>query len=428
MINDARPVWAVRLEAERERRGWNKHEMARRLLAAVGNEYMPVKSMVYQVRRWESGAHFPRDWAAAYADAYGITEEELFGTAKPGSATAAWPVGMLTPTTDRSIAEWMSSMERRNLLMLMGLGVAAPWPVAENLRTTLSRVAGASDSVTDWRETVEDHARAMPTTPPAQILPDLLSDINEVNALLEAGHPRQKEMLEVAAALAAFTSRAAYDVGQPGKAFRWWRTAQQLADKSEYAPIRAYIRAHRGRRVLLHNSEDAPRALKLANEAVNIAKDQPSRGLAEAQVLRMDVLAIQGSPQARAAFDEFSRIAERQPGSPFWAVPWHVAYRIQDAQTRMYARLGDGDAAVRAGRTHPGPETQMYVAAGLVQAGEVDEGIGHAVTTLTHLDPVHDRLSVRQMGRDVLAVVPVQARTSTTAQELRALTLGRPVA
>ncbi|MCU1447953.1 MAG: hypothetical protein JWP02_123 [Acidimicrobiales bacterium] len=79
MTKKARPAWAVRLQAERDARPWNKHQMARELLRAVGDETSPVDSLVRQISRWEAGKHFPRDWQAAYATAFGIAADELFG-------------------------------------------------------------------------------------------------------------------------------------------------------------------------------------------------------------------------------------------------------------------------------------------------------------------------------------------------------------
>ncbi|GAB3987553.1 hypothetical protein GCM10029978_106810 [Actinoallomurus acanthiterrae] len=51
----------------------------RRLHKAVGRPYPPVNSLVRQILGWEKGEHFPRDWTAAYATAFGVTEVELFG-------------------------------------------------------------------------------------------------------------------------------------------------------------------------------------------------------------------------------------------------------------------------------------------------------------------------------------------------------------
>lgn len=428
MTSDPRPMWAIRLQEERETRAWNKFEMARRLYGAAGMTVTGtrrLRSLVRQIYGWESGEHFPREWARAYATAYGITEEELFGDTEHAPPVISEPAGTLTSTTVRTLVDWMSSMERRNLLMLMGFGVTAPWPVAENLRTALTRTAGASDSLADWRETVSDYWSLMSTTPPARLLPALLSDLNEVNALLEAGHPERKPLLEVAAALATFTSMSTYDSGNPAGAFRWWRTAQHLADRSGHAPIRAYVRARRGAD-LFYGRKQPGQALWLADEAVRIAGDRPSVGLAEAHALRATTLAAGGDPTARTAIDDMARTADRLGGGEAYAPAWPAALRIQGTRTITHVKLGDGAAAVRAGSASPQAQTQMYVAAGLILQGKIDDGLGHAVNTLSRLAPVDDTFSTRRKGWDVLALVPERARDSSTARALRELTQGGP--
>jgi tetratricopeptide (TPR) repeat protein len=84
-----RPTWAVRLQTEREARGWNKHEMARRLLAAAGYDETrdAVASLVRQMREWERGRHFPRDWTTRYAAAFELNEADLFGTIGDNTST-----------------------------------------------------------------------------------------------------------------------------------------------------------------------------------------------------------------------------------------------------------------------------------------------------------------------------------------------------
>lgn len=54
--------------------------MARRLHKAMGQEYPPLKSLVRQIRGWENGDHYPRDWRTAYAAAFGVDEGELFSS------------------------------------------------------------------------------------------------------------------------------------------------------------------------------------------------------------------------------------------------------------------------------------------------------------------------------------------------------------
>ncbi|GAA2109182.1 helix-turn-helix transcriptional regulator [Actinomadura alba] len=98
MTGRVRPQWAVRLQTEREKRGWSKAEMARRLRDAVGAVRTPVASINRQVYDWEHGKHFPREWAAAYAIAFGLDEADLFGVQAP--ARQPPPVSLVLGSAD----------------------------------------------------------------------------------------------------------------------------------------------------------------------------------------------------------------------------------------------------------------------------------------------------------------------------------------
>ncbi|MFF5263932.1 XRE family transcriptional regulator [Actinomadura viridis] len=78
------PQWAVRIQAERQTRGWGKRKMARELLRVIGSpeEERRIRSLARQLRNWELGKHFPRDWALAYATVFAMDEAELFGVAQ----------------------------------------------------------------------------------------------------------------------------------------------------------------------------------------------------------------------------------------------------------------------------------------------------------------------------------------------------------
>jgi hypothetical protein len=80
-MDDQRPRWAIRLQAEREARGWSKRETARQLYRAAGIRNGNVASLSRQIAWHESGEHVPRQWAPAYAAVYGIREDALFGDA-----------------------------------------------------------------------------------------------------------------------------------------------------------------------------------------------------------------------------------------------------------------------------------------------------------------------------------------------------------
>jgi hypothetical protein len=90
---ERRPAWAVRLQAEREKREWTKREMARRLLQAAGYTHGSLDSLIRQIRDWEKGRHFPRDWIRAYATAFDIDGAPTSTSGRrrsPSTATAIW--------------------------------------------------------------------------------------------------------------------------------------------------------------------------------------------------------------------------------------------------------------------------------------------------------------------------------------------------
>jgi tetratricopeptide (TPR) repeat protein len=97
MTERERPLWAVRLQAERETRQWSKAEMGRRLRRAISAEHTPLNSLTRQIRDWENGKHFPRDWRTAYATAFEMDETELFGprSAARSSRLAAGSASLL---------------------------------------------------------------------------------------------------------------------------------------------------------------------------------------------------------------------------------------------------------------------------------------------------------------------------------------------
>ncbi|GAA2628524.1 helix-turn-helix transcriptional regulator [Actinomadura fulvescens] len=78
------PPWAIRLRAERESRGWGRREMARQLLTTISapHEERRIRSLTRQLRQWELGVNFPRDWSAWIAQALDIDEGELFGVTR----------------------------------------------------------------------------------------------------------------------------------------------------------------------------------------------------------------------------------------------------------------------------------------------------------------------------------------------------------
>ncbi|MFI0454279.1 hypothetical protein [Actinomadura sp. 6N118] len=107
MTDKPRPTWAIRLQAERQARGWGKYEMARQLMRAAGLKQGKVANLARQILDWEKGLHFPRDWADAYATAFEIDLAELFGpgmdaqtSANPDGSTHPLPLLLSPPSAE----------------------------------------------------------------------------------------------------------------------------------------------------------------------------------------------------------------------------------------------------------------------------------------------------------------------------------------
>lgn len=407
-------------------------DFARRLTALMAERSLGVRALAREIpcdpaliSRYVNDKQRPSLEMAQHLDDVLAAGGELVARAvQREQATAAVPIPGQSVENMTYLANWIDAMERRSLLILAGLGAVAPWAATESLRAALTRIAGTSDSVGDWQATVTDYATTMPFTPVKALLPDLLTDLNEVGALIEARHPEQQALLQVAAALSAFTAMATYDSGYPSRAFRWWRTAQGLADRSEYAPLRTWVRARHGADLLYGRKLTGP-ALRLADDALRLTGSQPSEATAEAHALRAIALANDGDPRARESLDELSAVIDCLPagGEIFTGEigGWHDEERLRGTRTWVLVKLGNGTAAHRAGEASRRPFNQMGVALALALEGRADDAIGHAVSVLAALSGAEDRLSVREKGYDVLAAVPPRTHALPAARELRAL-------
>src|SRR3954452_23552610 len=95
MAEQTRPVWAVRLQYEREARGWDKPEMARQLRAAITDPQCPsFDTVLSYVKRWESGRkvrQISTRYRLAYAKVLDLHPSELFGNGEMPGAVSASP-------------------------------------------------------------------------------------------------------------------------------------------------------------------------------------------------------------------------------------------------------------------------------------------------------------------------------------------------
>ncbi|MEV5705138.1 helix-turn-helix transcriptional regulator [Actinoallomurus sp. NPDC052274] len=242
---EALPWWADRLRTERERRSWNKHEMARRLQKAAGVPYPPVTSLVRQILGWEKGEHFPRDWTAAYATAYGMTEEELFGHpphlglagSGEGGAGSGWEV---------------DATKRRDALRVGLAATVAPAALAAVLGESaaeameFTRLAGASSVGTGTFDHLQAAVAAIDrsyvTEPPAEVFAVARAYRVRVQELIRGPHTLKqgRELYVWAAWLSELLAWLAHDLGHPLTAEAYAIDSFEHADQAGHDELCAW--------------------------------------------------------------------------------------------------------------------------------------------------------------------------------------------
>ncbi|GAA3215621.1 hypothetical protein [Actinocorallia longicatena] len=415
MTRHDRPAWAVRLQAEREARGWNKAEMARRLQRAAGHPPGPTDSLVRQMLDWESGKHFPRDWTAWYAAALAIDEDDLFRNA-------------LALDVDET---------RRRLLACVGvLGVehSLHSEALTSIRHALTLSLGRDHTVEDWEEIAFEHGHAFLTRSPAELLPELAADLVGLQeALLTARTEAVKRGLATPAGkLSALMAMTVSGLGDNRQARDWWATARHAADTSADLDLRVWVRGYEAVNALYAQRPLAV-VLRRAEEAIAIG-GASSPAVMEALAARAQALAVQGRPRdAQDALDHLKTRYEQLPGGtaedrlatnvwPETALAHTTAYvltrtgstgagRAQDAALELYPRT------MRRQRV----QIDLLRATSLVADGHVTEGVQHAEQAVTRL-PLEQRThAVMRGAHTVLETIPDAASTSGVALEYREL-------
>lgn len=208
--DDMPPMWAARLRAERERRSWNKHEMARRLQKATGRPYPPVTSLVRQILGWEKGEHFPRDWTTAYAAAFDIAEDELF------------------PPPSRPAIGVEDDLRRRATL---GAAAAAGLHRGQRVIQALHMMWGSHfDAVVDGLgELVQHYALAVCTMPADEVYDELITLRSYVDGILSNAKPARhyRDISLASGWLASLLAIAACDMGEHASARVWCVDAER---------------------------------------------------------------------------------------------------------------------------------------------------------------------------------------------------------
>lgn len=223
-------------------------------------------------------------------------------------------------------------MHRRTVLYgtvgaLGGAGAASPVDnpleaVRRNVDRGLRAPVTACD-VEEWERTAWQYAHEVGVVAPTTILPELLTDLDEVHRrLTESVDLHRGRLARVCAELSALTAIALIASDAPVPARRFWRTAIRAVDQTTDHELRARLR---GRRAVFALYDDLPTssALALANDAITASEGRATAGLASGYAARVQGLSQLGHHEdARRAITNLEAMFEVSKPRP-----WRIGVR-----------------------------------------------------------------------------------------------------
>jgi hypothetical protein len=427
MSDQQPPKWALRIWAERERRGWSKHEMARQLMRAADLSYGNVVNLARQIYDWEKGKHFPRDWSRAYATAFDTTVEKLFGVPDPIQRA----VDLAGTLEDSATSDDWYDMERRRLLELLALSLGAGGLASsgEPIRQLLDIVLMSEDrSVEDWELASVDHTHALQRRPAAQVRDGLLIDLLSIQRQLKNADAETISDLSRAAAVLAFVmANALTRLGDHSAAIHWWRTAKAAADTSGDLHVRLMIRCEEAG-CGLYGQRSISTVLTLIDQARQLGPGKSSYWYADLAGTRAKALTLLGrhdeAKRELATFVDYDGDDWRARIIP---IRWNLGQR-HFAESWVYAATGDetrvGEArdrllAHKPNFTHA-TNARLHEALCTVVQGGIDKGAQQATAVLDSLPPSYRTAMINETAAIVLRTVPPDQRNRPAVQDLHA--------
>ncbi|MEU6038127.1 hypothetical protein ABZ801_22210 [Actinomadura sp. NPDC047616] len=426
MSDQQLPKWAVRIWAERERRGWTKHEMARQLMRAADLSYGNVVNLARQIYDWEKGKHFPRDWARAYATAFDTTVEKLFGVPDPTQRA----VDLAGTVEDSATSDDWYDMERRRLLelLVLSLGTGALASSGEPIRQLLDLTLLSEDrSTEDWELSCIDHLHALRTRPAIQVRDGLLIDLLALQRQLKKADTKdQPDLNRSAAALSLIMANALTRIGNHAAAIHWWRTAKTAADASGDLNVRLLIRC-REAGCALYGQRDIPTVLTLVDKARDLAPGPSSFWYADLAGTRAKALTLLGRhDEAKRELNTF--VGYSGHDGPATVIPtlW-CPDQAHFAESWVYSTIGD-EARADEARSHVlayngdyqyTANVRLHEAICTVVNGGIDQGARQATAILDALPTAHHSAMITETGKILLRMVPLDQQHRPAVQDLR---------
>ncbi|TDD95341.1 XRE family transcriptional regulator [Actinomadura rubrisoli] len=324
------------------------------------------------------------------------------------------------------------------IITAMGAGAAVPPGPLDELLSGIKHVSATSGAVDldRWERVVWEYGHRHSITRPSEAsLEELTADIIDVGQLLDQPHQPvvSAGLLRVSAALSGLLAMHFDAIGDRRAARVTWGVATGAADSSGDRDLSVWVRAKEADGALWGGAP-RPVVAALADQAIAIAKGNPSHGLARAYTVRADLWAEMGDvSKAHASLNQLTETLNNLPGS-FAADPiahvggrflrWHEGY--------VYTLTGNAkapsvlDEAVNrspAGWYGTGSLNLMR-AIGLVKERDINGGLAQALQVIHDAPTTTDTATRNRLIGHILAAVPAQAQTLPAARDLRALTAG----
>jgi tetratricopeptide (TPR) repeat protein len=346
---------------------------------------------------------------------------------KTGGALA----GALAAADPEAAGHW----QRRQLLVDLGLlGVVGPVAGTEAARHGLGFALHGGADLEEWEEIAEEYAFAYARTPPARLLPELTADLEALGRQIpRAGAPAAAGLSRVGGQLAAIMAVALASTGSYRRARRWWRTANQLADRSGDGQIMAFVR---GWEVVDGLYEDRPVAqiLDRAAAATAAVGDLVCAGTAHVYAGLAQTLAVAGRrEEALRALATTADLTERMPAAVLAdeeSLHGWPEVRLRHTESYVHTWLGNPqaahtaqDEALRLYRPSLPPrqptQVKLHRVGCMIREGDLAGGLAYAGTVLDELPPEHHNDHVYAVGRAALAFLPERERARRDAVEVR---------
>jgi hypothetical protein len=331
-------------------------------------------------------------------------------------------------------------VERRaalQLLTVLGIGAAAPAAALEPTRSRIDHALGTRPyTVAEWEHLAYQYGHTIRTEPATRIAADLASDLNALHhSLRTTGHG---DLAAVTARMSAYMAMTLFSLGELRGALRWWRTARNAADTTGDTALRTWIRAREAGQAL-YTGTPPHAAFQTAAEAIALAGESPCAGVAEAHAVRAAILAAADDTSgARQALQDLHAVYGKLPDSvtndrlSVWG--WGPT-KLAHNQANVLTLLRDVPAAISAIDQAVGmfpaalrrstAQVELDRAECMIASGHVDDGLDHAVTSISALGPRHHTYILGQVVNRVLDALPDNhARTLPAAEHLKELVAG----